>query len=117
GPSIWASFLSVAAFDYFFVPPRFDFTVTDTQYIFTFVVMLATGLVISTLTSRVKLQVETARQRERRIAALYALSRALAATQEVNEIVEVVSRQSSDAFDAQVVVLLPDAGRRVEVRG
>jgi two-component system sensor histidine kinase KdpD len=116
GPSILASFLSVAAFDFFFVPPVFSFAVTDTQYIFTFIVMLATGLVISTLTSRVSLQAEAARGRERRIAALYALSRALTATQEVNEIVLVVSRQSGDAFDAEVALLLPDADKRVEVR-
>jgi two-component system sensor histidine kinase KdpD len=79
--------------------------------------MLATGLVISTLTSRVSLQAEAARGRERRIAALYALSRALTATQEVNEIVHVVSRQSGDAFDAQVALLLPDADKRVDARG
>jgi two-component system, OmpR family, sensor histidine kinase KdpD len=116
GPSILASFLSVAAFDFFFVPPLFTFAVEDTQYIFTFVVMLATGLVISTLTSRVTLQAEAARQRERRIAALYALSRALTATQEVNEIVNAVSRQSGDAFDAQIALLLPDGKRRIEVQ-
>jgi two-component system, OmpR family, sensor histidine kinase KdpD len=117
GPSILSSFLSVVTFDFFFVPPLYSFAVQDTEYIFTFVVMLATGLVISTLTSRVSLQAEAARRRERRIAALYALSRALSATQEVNEIVNVVSRQSGDAFDAQVALLLPDANKRVDVRG
>jgi len=117
GPSILASFLSVAAFDFVFVPPLLNFTVEDTQYIFTFIVMLATGLVISTLTSRVGLQAEAARGRERRIAALYALSRALTATQEVNEIVQTVSRQSGDAFDAQVALFVPDANKRVEAQG
>jgi two-component system sensor histidine kinase KdpD len=116
GPSIVASCLSVAAYDFFFIDPRFSFAVSDTGFLFTFVVMLATGLVISTLTSRVSAQAEAARQREGRIAALYALSRALTATQEVSEIVQAVSRQSSDAFNAQVSLLLPDAEKRVEVR-
>jgi len=117
GPSILASFLSVAAFDFFFVEPLFSFAVTDTQYLFTFAVMLATGLVISTLTTRVKAQAEIARKRERRIAALYSLSRELAATQDVNEIADAVARHSGNAFDAQVAVLLPDANKHVEVRG
>jgi two-component system sensor histidine kinase KdpD len=116
GPSIVASCLSVAAYDFFFIPPQLSFAVTDTGFLFTFAVMLATGLVISTLTSRVSAQAEAARQRERRIAALYALSRALTATQEVSEIVQAVSWQSGDAFDAQVSLLLPDAEKRVEVR-
>jgi two-component system sensor histidine kinase KdpD len=117
GPSIVASCLSVLAFDFFFIPPQLSFAVSDTGFLFTFAVMLATGLVISTLTSRARAQAEAARQRERRIAALYALSRVLTATQEINEIVNAVSRQSGDAFDAQVALLLPDAEKRVEVQG
>ena len=40
GPGALAACLSVAAFDFFFVPPRLTFTVNDTQYVFTFVLML-----------------------------------------------------------------------------
>jgi two-component system sensor histidine kinase KdpD len=117
GPSIVASFLSVAAFDFFFVPPLLTFAVADTEYLFTFAVMLATGLVISTLTSRVKAQAELARKRERRIAALYSLSRELAATQDLTEIVDAVARHCGTAFDAQIAILLPDQDRRVEIKG
>ena len=53
GPSILASVLSVAAFDFFFVPPQYSFAIRDTQYALTFVVMLATGLTISELMARV----------------------------------------------------------------
>ena len=40
GRSLLASLLSVAAFDFFFVPPYFTFAVSDTQYLVTFAVML-----------------------------------------------------------------------------
>ena len=49
GPSVLASVLGVAAFDFFFVPPYFTFAVSDTQYVVTFGVMLVVGLVISKL--------------------------------------------------------------------
>ena len=39
-PSVLASILSVAAFDFFFVPPHLTFAVSDTQYVITFAVML-----------------------------------------------------------------------------
>ncbi len=49
GPSVFSSVLSVAAFDYFFVQPYLTFAVSDSQYLVTFAVMLAVGLVISSL--------------------------------------------------------------------
>src|SRR5260370_34640781 len=55
GPSILASFLSVLAFDFFFIPPLLSFAVEDTQYLLTFAVMLITGVTISALTSRINL--------------------------------------------------------------
>src|SRR5262249_21078902 len=82
GPSIWALLLSVAAFDFFFVPPYLSFTVANAQYLITFGVMLLVALVISTLTVRLQQQADAARQRERRTAALYAMSRDLASTRE-----------------------------------
>ena len=47
GASLLASVLSVAAFDFFFVPPYFTFAVSDTEYLVTFAVMLVVALVIS----------------------------------------------------------------------
>ena len=51
GPAVLAAFLSVALFDVYFVPPRFSFTVHDTQYLVTFAVMLAVALVTGQLTA------------------------------------------------------------------
>jgi len=48
-PAIVTSVLSVAAFDYFFVPPKGAFTVDDLQYLLTFAIMVAVALVISRL--------------------------------------------------------------------
>ena len=59
GPSLLASVLSVAAFDFFFVPPFYTFAVTDTQYLVTFSVMLVVALVISGLAVRIRAQAES----------------------------------------------------------
>ncbi len=71
--AILASMLSVAAFDYFFVPPYGTFTVDDLQYLLTFAIMVAVALVISQLVNDVrhraraeaKLQVEAESERIR----------------------------------------------------
>jgi two-component system sensor histidine kinase KdpD len=56
GPAIAAAILSVAAFDYLFVPPRGTFTVDDLQYLLTFAIMVAVALVISSLVGSVRRQ-------------------------------------------------------------
>ena len=77
GPAVIACILAMMAFDFFFVPPYHTFVVSDTQYLVTFGVMLAIGLLISTLASRLKAQVTNTRNRERRTAPLYELGRQL----------------------------------------
>ena len=56
GPAIAASVLSVAAFDYLFVPPRGTFTVDDIQYLLTFAIILAVALIISRLVESIRIQ-------------------------------------------------------------
>jgi two-component system sensor histidine kinase KdpD len=118
GPSVMASILSVAAFDFFFVPPYFSFAVADTQYVVTFGVMLVIALVISNLTVRVREQATAARESERHTAALYAMSRELATHRLVDNLIRVASRHIREMFKSQVAVLLPDAaGRLMMPRG
>jgi len=115
GPSMLASILSVAAFDFFFIPPRFTFVIADTQYFISMFVMLTIALVISTLTARVKQQAEISSQKERRTAFLYSMSKELSSKQDRNEIFNIGVRHISEVFDAQVAVLLPDAQNQLFV--
>ncbi len=77
GPSIVAALAGVLAFNFFFTQPYYTFVVRDTQLIFTLAAMLVTGLVVSTLTSRLAFQAELSRRRERQTAALEQLLRSL----------------------------------------
>lgn len=116
GPSILASVLSVAAFDFFFVPPYLTFAVSDTEYLLTFLVMLVTALVISNLTVRLRQRVEAARAQAGRMEALYAMARELAAARDTDEILQAAARHIHSVFLSQVLLLLPDETGRVEER-
>ncbi|KAB0642117.1 sensor histidine kinase [Burkholderia latens] len=113
GPGVLQSFLSVAAFDFFFVPPRMSFSVSDTQYLLTFFGMLLTSLVISHLTSTLTRQASIAQHRERRTGAIYAMARELGAALTTEQIVEIGSRHVSEVFRARVAFLLPDSADQV----
>ena len=54
GPVIAVSVMNVAAFNFFFIPPRGTFHVEDPQYVLTFAMMLGVGLIVSELTRRVR---------------------------------------------------------------
>jgi two-component system sensor histidine kinase KdpD len=117
-PSALAAAISVAAFDFCFVPPQFTFAVGDTQYLLTFGVMLLVALLISTLAVRLRDQGERAGQRERRTRLLYTASRELGGLRVPAEIAGVAARRVADVFRGPAQVLLPDGeGRLVPVPG
>jgi two-component system sensor histidine kinase KdpD len=116
GPSVLASILSVAAFDFFFVPPYFSFTVSDIQYLLTFGVMLVAALVISNLAVRLHQQAELARYRERRTGVLYTMSRDLATHRGTGILAQLAAKHLRDVFDAQVAIFLADADKRVQLQ-
>jgi len=113
GPAIATSFLALAAFDFFFVPPLLSFAVSDVQYLITFAIMLTVALIISNLTASVRLQANVAGQRERRTAMLYAMTRELAATRGQEPMARAAVRHVSEVFESQAVVLFPDAAGRI----
>jgi two-component system, OmpR family, sensor histidine kinase KdpD len=108
-PSALAAVLSVAAFDFFFVPPVLTFAVGDTQYLVTFGVMLVVSLLVSNLAARVRAQAESARARERRTQVLYAVSRDLAGAKTLEEVARAAERHVSELVQGPVEVLLPRA--------
>jgi two-component system, OmpR family, sensor histidine kinase KdpD len=109
GAAIFAAFLSVAAFDFFFVPPYFTFVFAEFRHGTTFIVMFVVAVVISGLTERIRNQASAAQERELRTAALYALSRELAAAQGLENVILAAAGQLENAFSCGVTVSMPDA--------
>jgi two-component system sensor histidine kinase KdpD len=92
GPAVLAAFLSVALFDLFFVPPHLSFTVVDAQYLVTFVVMLAVGLITSHLAAQISEQNDAILSKERETSMLYELARHLGAALSLDEAITIVAR-------------------------
>ncbi len=113
GPSVLASMLAVVSFDFFFVPPRFSFAISDTQFVVTFAVMLAVGLIISNLAANIRSRARVAGYREQRTAALYEMSRELARADDLAEMLRTAVGHVGRVFEAQAVILLPDADGRI----
>jgi len=113
GPGVLASLLAVATFDFFFVPPRMSFSVSDTQYLLTFAVMFAVALIISQLAARLRFEATIATYRERRTRALYDLGRELAGALTANQIIDTAVSRLQPLFNASIVLFTPNSNEEL----
>jgi len=109
GPAVVASFLSVALFDFFFVPPRFSLTVNDGQYLLTFGVMLAVALIVAHLVAGLRQQARHARLSEEGTRQLYQLARQLGGALTLTQVDEIARDYLLQAMSIQSVILVPGA--------
>jgi len=107
GPSLLAVLCGVLSLDYFFIPPYYTLRVGEMRHGLTFAIMLMVALIVSSLTQRLRAQREGSRERERRTASLYAMSRELAAAASVDAMVELAVRHLAEVFDAKVALFVP----------
>ncbi|GMU84057.1 MAG: sensor histidine kinase [Planctomycetota bacterium] len=108
GPSALAAVLAPLAYNFFFTQPYYSLAIRDWQYVVTFLALLATALLVSGLAQRVRRQAEAIRTRYHRTAALYFMSRQLAAAPNRQTLASVAARHVSDVFAGDALVLLPD---------
>jgi two-component system sensor histidine kinase KdpD len=109
GAAALAAVLSVCSFDFFFVPPRFSFAVSDVQYILTFIIMLAVGLITGQLTAGLRFQARVAGHREERAGSLYEIARDLSGAVQIDQVVRISDASIERTFRASAALLLPNA--------
>ncbi len=106
--ALLASILSIALFDFLFVPPYYTFNVHDTSYFLTFGVMLLVALSMSRLTARIREQADEARERETRAVALYAMSQELSEAATAESVLAIATRHMSEVGGGPAAVFLAD---------
>ncbi len=105
--------IGVVAFDYFFVPPIFSFSVGDLRYLILFAIFLAVAILIATLALRLRMQVQESERREEDTAALYHLSRQMTALGDLDGIVAAIVNDATHTFHVSTWLVL--LGERMEL--
>ncbi|MBS0507394.1 MAG: DUF4118 domain-containing protein, partial [Proteobacteria bacterium] len=116
GPATLAALLGVAMFDFFFVPPRMSFDVSDVQYLITFGVMLVVALVIGQLTAGLRAQAHAATEREGRVRGLYQMARELSAALAPEQVAEIGARFLQAEFAARSALLVADDANHLRLQ-
>jgi two-component system, OmpR family, sensor histidine kinase KdpD len=115
--AIWGALLSVGAFDFFFIPPLLSFAMSDTQYLFTFALILVIALVASELGARLRMDARNARAGARREATVARVARDLSGALKTEQIMKICAETIAPLFEAKVALILPDMGDRVHLTG
>jgi len=105
-PAILTALLSVLAFDFLFVPPRFSFRVTDAEYLVTFFGLFVVGVVISSLVAQIKEKIDLIRKQEARTSSLYHLTRELTAAIDIPAVAGALQRAVQRNLGIRMALLL-----------
>ena len=116
-PALFTAFLSVMAYNFFFLPPLYTFTITDPNNWLSFAVLLLVAVTAANLAARVRAQANLAAMRASLAGDLYQFTGKLAATGSLDDILWAAAFQIASMLRMNVVILLPDRNtQRLEIR-
>lgn len=107
-PSIFASVLSVSAFNFFFVEPYYSFSVSGDKYYITLAFLLITSLMVSSLAAKLKLESANVSRKNEELELLYLAASALASSREHLVIADTAISFIQKAFNARSEIFLTD---------
>jgi two-component system sensor histidine kinase KdpD len=105
-PSLFASLLSVVAYNYFFLPPLYTTTIIDPENVIAMASFVIVAVIVSNLASRVRSQAIAARQRAQTTEQLYLFSRQLSDAVTLEDLLWASAHHIALMLNLQVVLLL-----------
>jgi two-component system sensor histidine kinase KdpD len=107
-PTLFLAGLSALLWDFLFIPPRFTFYITHFHDFMMFGAYFVIAIVIGHLATELREREEAERRREERATALYRLTRALAASRDLDEALPSALKLIKDFFRADTALWLRD---------
>lgn len=98
---ILTSIVATFAYNYFFIDPILSFSVYNSSYLVTFIIMTITAFITSTLTSKMKNNALEAKEKEAEATALYSINTRLICSSDVNEMAKIIGSAVSLSFDCE----------------
>jgi two-component system sensor histidine kinase KdpD len=116
-PSLVASMAASLAYNFFFMPPLYTFTIADPNNVAAFIFFIVMAALVSNVAARVRTQAVTAIGRARTTELLYAFSRKLAGVGTLDDVLWASAYQTALMLKVRVVLLMPDDGAIVVKAG
>jgi two-component system sensor histidine kinase KdpD len=107
-PTLLLAALSALLWDFLFIPPRFTFYITHFHDFMMFGAYFVIAVVIGHLATQLREREQAERRREQRATALYRLTRALAASRDLDQALPKVFALIKESFQSDAAVWLRD---------
>ncbi len=107
-PSLWVAGLSVLCYNFFFLPPLYEFTISDPANVVALFFFMFVAIAASALAARTRAQTQTARREARTTAELYGFSRKIAGVIDLDDLLWIVVTHLARLLSAEVVILMPE---------
>ena len=106
-PSLFAAIAGMLAYNFFFLPPLYTFTVAEPENVLALFFFLIVAVIVSNLTARARTQIVSARSRAKTTEELYAFSRKVAGIGALDDLLWATAYQISSMLAVRSVLLLP----------
>jgi len=103
--AILTAVIATAAYNFFFLPPLFRFTIADPQNWIALVAFLTTAVIASQLSERARKGMENADQRRHEVERLYAFSQQLWLSENVFELLNIIPTHIAESFQVTSAAL------------
>ena len=108
--AIAAALLSFFAYNFFFIPPLYTFTIAEPHELFALVIFLIVAVLTGGLAGRVREEASAARRRAATTQSLYDFARKLAGVARLDDVLWIFVAQVANIVKSQAIVLLPRDG-------
>ena len=106
--ALMAALLSALAYNFFFIPPLYTFTIASPHEVFALFIFVVAAILAGSLGSRIREQAKTARSRAAAMQALYDFARKLSGTADVDEVLWASVTQLHAGINRNIVFLRPN---------
>ncbi|MGV1754347.1 ATP-binding protein [Agrobacterium sp. CG674] len=106
--ALMAAMLSALAYNFFFIPPLYTFTIASPHEVFALFIFVVAAVLAGSLGSRIRDQAKTARARAAAMQALYDFARKLSGTADVDEVLWASVSQLHAGINRNIVLLRPN---------
>jgi two-component system sensor histidine kinase KdpD len=113
GPSFISAIISILVFDYLFVTPYYSFAISDTGYFFSYTIYMVIAIIISNLAYKLRNKIGLLKQSEAKNIAFYGLSRDLVTAANVEQVLTILVRHTTQIFRCNMAIFFPSNDKLV----
>jgi two-component system sensor histidine kinase KdpD len=116
GPILFAALLSAFCWDYYFIPPKFTFSIEKVNDVLMLIMYFIVAIISGLFTSKIKKQGVFLKQKEERTSSLYNLTKNLSSASSLDDIADISIKQIERTFNSEVAIIFYDSIGKLKAR-